>query len=117
MATLLFLITAGVPTSSADEKGDPEDGKKIYGQLCASCHGNAGKGDGPAAAALPVKPADHTDGKHMKGLTDQYLFKIIKEGGSAAGKSPLMPPFGTQLKDEDIRDVIAYIRTLTKANK
>ncbi len=92
--------------------GDPEAGKKTYGLLCASCHGNSGKGDGPAAATLPQKPTDHTDGKHMNTLTDQFLFDIVKQGGAGVGKSPLMPPWGNQLSDQDIRNVVSYIRTL-----
>lgn len=117
MATLLFLITAGISTTFADEKGEAEEGKEIYDHLCDGCHGNAGKGDGPAGARLPVKPANLTDGKRMKTLSDQYLFDIIKNGGRSVGKSPIMRPFGSKLNDEDIRDVIAYIRTLAKSNK
>lgn len=48
----------------------------------------------------------------MKTLTDDHLFKVIKEGGVAVGKSQLMPPWGGQLKDPEIWDVVAYIRTL-----
>jgi mono/diheme cytochrome c family protein len=94
------------------QKGDPKAGKQRYDLLCSSCHGATGKGDGPASAALTPKPQNHADGKHMNALTDKYLFDIIKGGGASVGKSPLMPPWGTQLKDQDIRNVVAYIRTL-----
>jgi cytochrome c oxidase cbb3-type subunit III len=93
-------------------KSDPEAGKKTYALLCASCHGNTGKGDGPAAAALPTKPQSHADGKYMNALTDQHLFKSIKEGGASVGRSPLMPPWGGQLTDQDIWNLVSYIRTL-----
>ena len=91
---------------------DAEQGKKIYNEpgRCASCHGPSGKGDGPLAANLPVKPRDHTDREYMSQLSDEDLFKVIKGGGTAIGKSPLMPPSG--LKDEQISDVIAYVRAL-----
>ncbi|MFQ5883154.1 MAG: c-type cytochrome [Candidatus Methylomirabilales bacterium] len=114
MATLilLFLVAAAAPEGFAGQKSDPEAGKKIYGLLCASCHGNTGKGDGPAAATLPTKPQNHTDGKYMNTLTDEYLFKFIKGGGASVGKSPLMPPWGGQLKDPDIRNLVSYIRSL-----
>lgn len=36
------------------------EGKKLYQTYCTGCHGISGKGDGPAAKTLPVKPADHT---------------------------------------------------------
>jgi mono/diheme cytochrome c family protein len=50
----------------------------------------------------------------MKTLKDGDIFKIIKEGGGAVGKSPLMPPWGAALPDQDIRNVVAYIRSLAK---
>jgi mono/diheme cytochrome c family protein len=112
MGTFLFLITASAPVSFAAEKGDPKAGKAKYDLLCASCHGTSGKGDGPAAATLPTKPQNHTDGKHMNTLTDKYLFDFIKGGGVSVGKSPLMPPWGGQLSDEDIWNLVAYIRSL-----
>jgi mono/diheme cytochrome c family protein len=91
---------------------DAEEGKKLYGQFCASCHGQSGKGDGPAAAALNPKPRNHTDKEYMSQMSDDEMLKVIKNGGASVGKSPLMPPWGASLKDEQIQDVIAYIRSL-----
>ena len=88
--------------------------KDLFAQQCAACHGPTGKGDSPAAAALNPKPADLTNKAYLAGLKDQYLFDLIQKGGAAVGKSPLMPPFGAKLKDADIRNVIAYLRTLAK---
>jgi mono/diheme cytochrome c family protein len=48
----------------------------------------------------------------MNTLKDDYLFKIVKEGGQSVGKSQLMPGWAAQIKDPDIWNVIAYIRTL-----
>lgn len=95
-----------------EEEGDPEKGKETYAVFCASCHGITGKGDGPAAAALPVKPTNLTDGEDLNAEPDEFLFKIIKEGGASVGKSPLMAPWGGQLKDEEIWNLVSYIRTL-----
>jgi len=95
-------------------QGSPAKGKEIYTKQCAGCHGPAGKGDGPAAAAINPKPADFTNKAHMTALKDQYLFDLIQKGGTAVGKSPLMVPFGSKLKDGDIHDVIAYVRSLAK---
>lgn len=97
--------------------GDASKGKVSYEKLCVPCHGTSGKGDGPAAAQLPVKPRDHTDKKYMDRLTDPHLFEVIKNGGSAVQKSPLMPPFGVGLKDDQIWDVVAYVRTLSQKKK
>jgi mono/diheme cytochrome c family protein len=91
---------------------DAEQGKKLYGQFCASCHGQSGKGDGPAAAALNPKPRDHTDKEYMSKMSDEEMLKVIKNGGASVGKSPLMPPWGASLKDDQIQDIMAYIRSL-----
>ena len=99
-------------TILATDAASVEEGKKLYGQYCASCHGQSGKGDGPAAAALNPKPRDHTDREYMSKLSDDDLLKVIKNGGASVGKSPLMPPWGASLNDDQIKDVIAYVRTL-----
>src|SRR3990172_300144 len=111
LVVVLFLVMA-VPVSFAAEKGDPKAGKARYDLLCGSCHGTSGKGDGPAAAALSPKPRNHADGKYMNALTDKYLFDIIKGGGAGLGKSPLMPPWASQLQDQEIWNLVSYIRTL-----
>jgi cytochrome c oxidase cbb3-type subunit 3 len=106
---LCAVVLGTVPLAQA---ADAEQGKKLYGQFCASCHGQSGKGDGPAAAALNPKPRDHTDKETMSKMSDDDIFKVIKNGGASVGKSPLMPPWGASLKDEQIKDVVAYLRTL-----
>ena len=101
---------AAAPASPAPVQADA-----LYKQYCASCHGPDGKGNGPAAAALSVKPADHTNPAVMSKISDTELFKAIKEGGQAVGKSPAMPPWGGTLKDEQIRALVAYVRSLAKS--
>jgi cytochrome c oxidase cbb3-type subunit 3 len=110
--SLIALCALVLGTALFSHAADVEQGKKLYGQFCASCHGQSGKGDGPAAAALNPKPRDHTDKETMSKLSDDELLKVIKNGGASIGKSPLMPAWGASLKDEQIKDVIAYVRTL-----
>ena len=81
------------------------NGKKLAETNCASCHGPAGKGDGPAAAALPPpKPANWTSAK-VKSETDGELFWKIANGRGA------MPPW-KHLPDKDRWDLINYVRSL-----
>ena len=108
------VFTIIVAVGAAWAAGDPAKGKASYDQMCASCHGSSGKGDGAAAAALNPKPKDLTNPGYVKGLKDDYMKKLIKEGGPAVGKSPLMPPLGSAMKDADIENVVAYIRSLAK---
>ena len=109
-ALLVFWLAPSL--GSAQMKGDPKVGKAKYDANCIGCHGATGKGDGAAAAALNPKPQDHTDGKTMNALSDKYLFDIIKDGGAAQKKAAIMPASGKKLSDQEIWDVVAYIRSL-----
>lgn len=107
------LVAATGVSAFAEAKGKAEEGKKIYQQFCANCHGPEGKGDGPAAKVLNPKPADHSDGSKMCAMTDDVLFKTIKEGGASVGKSPVMPAWGPQLKeDQKVWDLVVFVRSL-----
>lgn len=63
---------------------------EVFKGRCATCHGESGKGDGPAAVALNPKPRDYSDAEWQKATTDELIKKAIVEGGPAVGKSPLM---------------------------
>jgi mono/diheme cytochrome c family protein len=91
---------------------DSGRGKSLYRQNCAPCHGAAGRGDGVGAQSLPVRPADHTDSTAMRSRSDAFLRDVITRGGSAAGLSSFMPAWQGILKDDQIQDLVDYIRTL-----
>jgi len=91
--------------------GNAETGGKLYQTRCSPCHGPDGKAATPTAQALNPKPRDHTDGAYMNQLSHDHLAKVIKDGGPAVGKSPIMPPH-PDLNDQQIEDVIAFVRTL-----
>jgi len=93
---------------------DPAAGEALYAQNCASCHGARGAADGPVGAALNPKPARHDDGAYMNTLSNEHLFKVIKLGGASVGKSALMAPWGGSLSDEQIWNLVAFVRTLAK---
>lgn len=108
----LLVTTFILMASNAQAAADAAQGKAKYQQLCVSCHGASGAGDGAAAAALNPKPRNLTDAAYMKTKTDAQLAKTIKEGGAAVGLSPMMPPWSAALNDQDIANVVAYLRTL-----
>jgi mono/diheme cytochrome c family protein len=97
---------------TASAAPDPARGKLQFENYCVSCHGPRGEGDGPVAATLDPKPARLGDRAYMSAKTDDYLFGVIKNGGASVGRSPLMAPWGGTLSDAQIRDVIAYVRSL-----
>jgi mono/diheme cytochrome c family protein len=86
-----------------------KDGKKIYVNHCGSCHGDKGKGDGIASSACNPKPADHTS-DYVQNEVDASLYWKISEGKGA------MPSFKNTLTENEIWEIINYIRTL-KAKK
>lgn len=97
------------------QTGDPvAAGKQIFMQICTPCHGPEGRGDGPASVSLDPKPRNLTDPAYMTPLNDRYLFELISRGGVAVGKSPQMPA-QSALVAQDINNVIAYVRTLSKS--
>ena len=108
-----FAIVSLFGTESRGAQNTSE-GKKLYLTYCSSCHGENGKGDGPAAQSLPVKPANHTDGAVMNPLSDKFLLDIISKGGPAVGKSPVMPGWGSQIQEPQQRDILAYIRSIAQ---
>ena len=83
-----------------------------YRTYCWQCHGSAGNGKGINIRDMSVQPRDHTDSKTMSALSDDDIFKAIKEGGQAVNKSVLMPPWGNTFPDEEIRDLVQYLRGL-----
>ena len=86
-------------------------GKGIYKANCVACHGESGKGDGPAAGVLKPKPRDHTDAAYMSTLSDEEMGKIIRFGGAMKGK-PLMPS-NPQINGTDLDALILYTRSLS----
>ena len=109
-AAALGLILSLSLTSAPAQAG--EDGKATYTTYCSTCHGEQGKGDGPAAAALDPKPASFSSPGFWEGKDDAYLKKVIKEGGVSVGKSPLMAAWGAVLDDAKIDAIIAHSKTL-----
>jgi cytochrome c oxidase cbb3-type subunit III len=101
------IVTAPAPPASGGV-----DGKALYAQWCAGCHGATGNGDGPNAARLPVAPAKHRDAKAMSARSDDVLFDTIEAGGAIMNKSHRMPAFGGSLTSLQIRALVQYIRTL-----
>lgn len=82
------------------------DVKTTYTRLCASCHGPEGLGDGPAVVALDPKPASFADSAFQAARSDSQLTASI-----ASGKG-MMPGFEKQLSPEQIRALVAYVRSL-----
>lgn len=100
---------------AAESRGDAMAGKGLYTKQCLRCHGESGKGDGPATKTIKaMKMADWTNREEMDKYSDDELYKITSEGGAAAGRSKLMPAFKQKLKEKEIWDLVAFIRSLSQ---
>lgn len=91
--------------------GDLAEGETLYAEACAECHGPNGQGDGERADEVSRPIADLTDPIEMTALSDAALLNIITEG-----QGEQMPAFADDLTDEQRRDVVRYLRSLSLAN-
>lgn len=91
---------------------DPTQGKNYYYSYCIACHGWLMHGDGPSASELNPRPRTLTRGDYMQKKTNLELFTVIKGGGEAVSLSSSMPNWGNVLQDQDIWNIIAFIRAM-----
>ena len=96
---------------------EQRQGKYLYREYCMVCHGEEGKGDGFNAFNLDPRPRDFTDSTYMNALGDRQTLGTIIGGGRSVNKSPLMPPYGWTLKKDEIRYVVAYLKTFFPQNQ
>jgi mono/diheme cytochrome c family protein len=88
------------------------EGELLYQASCSSCHGVAGEGDGPAAGGLEPKPKNLTE--TTRSLSDAYLYWRIADGGLMEPFNSVMPAWRGILNEEQIWQVILYLRTLER---
>jgi cytochrome c553 len=105
-----LLIAGSSPATAADMAA----AKDNYNTFCVKCHGATGKGDGAGAAALSTHPRDFTDCAKMSKISDDTLFKVIKDGGASVGLSPDMQAWSSGFEDGEIHDLVAFVRTFCK---
>lgn len=90
----------GAAKPSGGGGGSPdEQAAAMFQNVCSTCHGAGGMGDGPAAESLNPKPRNYSDAAWQASVTDDDIKKIIVEGGQAVGKSAMMPA-QPQLRDK-----------------
>ena len=92
-------------------KGELEEGKRIYATYCKKCHGEKGNGQGLMAKDLDPKPADFTNADKMSEVSDWELFVGVRDGGPPVGKSDKMTPNKDVLSEQEMHDVIVYVKT------
>ncbi len=87
-----------------------EEGKTLYASMCAMCHGETGRGDGPGRTAIrdwkgrAVPPRDLTSGELKAGRSSEQLYTRIR-----VGVPGLMPPMGAGLTPQQIWSIVRYL--------
>ena len=88
------------------------DVKENWEKNCASCHGKDGKGETKAGKKAGAK--DLTEAKYQETFTDEKMLKQIKEGFKDKNGKELMKPFADKLNEQEIKALIAFVKTLKK---
>lgn len=108
----VLVLTFTVPWALAQsQSGTTKSGERIFQQHCAGCHGTTGDGLGPDIKELIVPPANFLAPK-TRARTDSELYLAIKQGVLF---SP-MHGWADRLSEQEIRDVLNYIRTFAPFN-
>ncbi len=105
-AALALSVMAAAPAQAVEVE-------KVFKFYCAQCHGLGGKGDGPNVTKdFPVSPRNFTNAKEMNKLTDADIKNVILDGGPAASKSPMMPPWSKTLTEAEVDALVGHLRKL-----
>jgi mono/diheme cytochrome c family protein len=84
-----------------------QSGKVLYAKTCAACHGKTGLGDGPKAKTLKSLPGDFSKAASQSQSDGEHFYKTKMGRGD-------MPKYEGKLSDDDIWNIVNYIRTLKK---
>ena len=91
-------------------------GKKIYSDYCSRCHGENADGRGKAVALYVKMRSARPSNFKVKFFSirpKEYLMKIVRDGGEKHSLSEYMPPFGSELDNQQINDVVYFIQNVS----
>jgi len=137
LPVLGIVFVSGMVSCALFEDEHVAKGHQLFLYYCSHCHGASGQGNGYNAVNLDPRPRDLTDRNepYMAESTNEQIFHSIREGVAGAfpeaanqaseskepkkeedeeGGSPLMPYWGRTFSDEEIWDLVAFVRTLHK---
>lgn len=103
----LAMFLNGKGAFAQSPEGQPQPGQILFEEHCLECHGRTGDGRGPVGYYLAVEPADFLSIESRR-KSKSELFTIIKDGI----RSDEMHGWEKILSDQDIHNLVRYIRTL-----
>lgn len=105
---LLACLLLALASPALAQKGNPENGARIFADKCEKCHDKDGSGGTVIGKAL--KAADLRSADVQKKTDADFYTQIDKGKGN-------MPPFGGSLDKSQIDDLVAYVRQIGKGKK
>lgn len=109
MKTIVSIVVSLLAASAISARA--ADAKALWAVNCAQCHGATGHADTKMGKTLNAK--DLTDPKNQAEFSDAKATQSIKEGVKQNGKTT-MKAFAGKLSDDDVKALVAYVRTLKK---
>jgi mono/diheme cytochrome c family protein len=97
-----------IKNAQAADSKSISNGRELFTERCSVCHGEKADGKGPSAESFDMTPWSFTDGT-IDDISDGYLFQKIKNGGVWYE----MPPFSLILKNNEIWDIINFLRSIS----
>lgn len=120
LVIVIMLLLGMLSSSEALAKGDAINGKTVFKNHCSSCHGINGDGNSPMSNHIEPVPSNFvskeykdSSGKNPADYTDDEVKDIIMLGK----KGTTMVEFASTLKEQEIEDVLTYIRSLHEGKK
>jgi mono/diheme cytochrome c family protein len=89
-------------------------GKRVFYTYCVWCHADSSPAGPSNRSNLTPTPPLANDGTAFNSLSDEFLRNTITLGGSAMGKSAMMPSWGNTLTQDEVQAVIAFLRAIAQ---
>ena len=105
------LVLAGLSATAIaapEAQGDSVQGRALFLQRCATCHGEKADGQSKLAQLINPRPANLL----VSQLDSAARNRIVRNGGAAVGRSPVMPNWSLELTETELRNVIAYVASI-----
>lgn len=114
---LAFIALWTYAIGAAERSARLSVGKEIYQERCILCHGARGEGwDWEKKVVRPPVAVPDLAGAVAK-RSDEFLLAVIRDGGEAVGLTRFMPAFGFNMSEQELKDVVAYLRSLQPGEK
>jgi len=107
-SSVLPLLLLGLCTVGLAEPSETSRGKELFSVHCQTCHGPAGKGDGPASQALEPRPRDLTSRPYKQGCGPGAIVNTLKSGVPNSA----MVSFEGTLSNDEMWTLARYVRSL-----